>query len=96
MPFQQNRLSVDEGVDLIQHDYGVPLSREGLVDICESGWAPCHLDGRGAWTIDAGEFTTRDVTHDLMQRIARLATERQEAEETMEEPPAGAEAEENI
>jgi hypothetical protein len=93
MPSQHIRLTVDQSVDLIQNRYGLPLSHEGLVDVCEGGWTPCRLDSQGGWTIDSGELAARDVAHDLMQQIARLASERQAAEDAMLEPPAGAEAE---
>jgi hypothetical protein len=90
------RLTVDEGVDYINHTHGVPLSPEVLVDICESGWDPCRLDRQGDWTIDQDAVSGEDRARELVRRVARLASERQDAEDVMEEPPAGAEAEEDI
>ncbi len=96
MPAQEDRLTVDEGVDYLTTTTGVPLSPEVLVDICESGWDPCRLDREQGWTIAAGDISGEDTARQLMERIARLASEREDAAEAMVEPPAGAEGDEDI
>ena len=96
MPNEQGRLSIDEGVDLINHAHGLRLTRDVLVDICESGWDPCRLDEHGDWAVDAAGVSGEDAARELMERIARLASERQDAADVMGRPPAGAEAEQSI
>ncbi len=96
MPHDEQRLSVDQGVDLIDHAHGLPLSREVLVDICESGWHACRHEGQSGWTIDAAGASGDGAARELMERVARLASERQDAEESMLEQPEGAEADEDI
>lgn len=92
----EHRLTLDQGVDLIDQAHGLHLSPEVLADICESGWEPCRLDGRGMWAVDAAGVSGESTARELMARIARLASERQDAADVMDEPPAGAEAAQSI
>ena len=96
MPEEQARLTIDEGVELINHAHGLQLSREVLVDICESGWEHCRRNEQGDWTVDAAGVSDENAARGLMERVARLASERQEAADVMDDPPAGAEAEQNV
>ena len=96
MPGEHRRLSVDEGVDLINQQHGLPLTHEVLVDICESGWDACRHEHQGDWSIDGTEASEEAAARVLMERVARLASERQDAGDAMLEPPAGAEAGEDI
>gem|GEM_PF-2458477 len=92
----EHRLTLDQGVDLIDHAHGLHLSPEVLADICESGWEPCRVDGRGGWAVDAAGVSRENAARELMVRIARLASERQDAADVMDEPPAGDEAAQSV
>jgi hypothetical protein len=94
--YEQHNVSVDEGADFIRRQYGLPLSREGLLEVCDSGWDACHFDDQGRWTIDPGGLASTDAARELADRIERLAADRRDAADAMEEPPAGAEAGEDI
>ena len=96
MPAEQSRLSVDEGVDFINQQHGVPLTHDVLVDICESGWDACRHERKGDWSIDRSEASEEATARVLMERVARLASERQDAADAMDDPPAGAEADQGI
>jgi hypothetical protein len=93
---EQHTVSVDEGADFIRRQYGLELTREGLLEVCDSGWKACRFDDQGRWTIDPVALAGGDAPRELAQRRERLAADRQEAEDAMEEPPAGAEAAEDI
>ena len=92
MYYEKERLSVDEGAEIIQRQYGLPLTREGLLEVCDSGWPVCHFDEQGQWTIDPDELARDAVPRELAQRIERLAADRQDADGAMREPPGDAEA----
>jgi hypothetical protein len=94
--YEHHNVSVGEGADFIRRQYGLPLTREGLLEVCDSGWDACHYDEQGRWTIAPEGLASRDAPRELADRIERLATDRQEAAGAMEEPPAGAEAGEHI
>ena len=94
MDFEQDRLSVDEAAEIIRRQFGLPLTGEGLVEVCESGWEACRFDEQGQWTVDREALSSGDAPRELVDRIERLAAERQDADGVMQEPPAGAEAEE--
>jgi hypothetical protein len=96
MADRTERLTIDEAVDRIGHEHGIRLSPEVLVDICESGWDLCRLDGGGDWSIDAARIAGEETAHDLMERVARLASERQVAADVMDDPPTGAAAGQDI
>lgn len=93
---EQHNVSVDEGADFIRRQYGLPLTRIGLLEICDDGWQACRLDGQGRWAIDPAALTADDAPRELARRVERLAGDRREAESAMTEPPAGAEAGEDI
>jgi hypothetical protein len=93
---EQHNVSVDQGAEFIQRQYGLPITRESLLEVCDSGWNACRFDEQGRWTIDPAELSNGDAPRELAQRIERLAADRQDAESAMTEPPAGAEADEDI
>ncbi|NLE21900.1 MAG: hypothetical protein GX624_03835 [Actinobacteria bacterium] len=81
------RLTVDEAVGLVDRAHGLGLSREVLVDICESGSYLCRLESQGEWSLDADKVGVEDAARELMERTARLASEREGAEDVADEPP---------
>jgi hypothetical protein len=87
--YEQHNVSVDEGADFIRRQYGLPLTRVGLLEVCDGGWAACHFDEQGRWTIDPEGLISNEAPRELAERIERLASDRQEAAGVMEEPPAG-------
>ena len=87
MADEHGRLTIDEAVGLINQAHGLDLSREVLVDICESGWDPCRLESQGEWSFDADKVSGETAARELMERVARLASERQDAADVMDEPP---------
>jgi hypothetical protein len=93
---EQHDVSVDQGAEFIQRQYGLPLTREGLLEVCDDGWAACRYDDQGRWHIDPAGLAGGDAPRELAQRIEKLAAERQDAERAMTEPPGGAEADEGI
>lgn len=93
---EQHNVGVDEGADFIRRQYGLPLTREGLLEICDDGWRACRMDEQGRWEIDPEGLAGGDAPRELAQRIERLAADRQEATGAMEEPPSGAEADTGI
>jgi hypothetical protein len=74
--FEQHNVSVDAGADFIQRQYGLPLTREGLLEVCDEGWTACHFDDQGRWTIDPAELASGDAPRELAARIERLAADR--------------------
>jgi len=92
--YEQHNVSVDEGADFIRRQYGLPLTRVGLLEVCDGGWAACHFDDQGRWTIDPEGLISNEAPRELAERIKRLASDRQEAAGVMEEPPAGAQGSE--
>jgi hypothetical protein len=93
---EQHNVSVDEGADFIRRQFGLPLTREGLLEVCDDGWQACRLDEQGRWEIDPAGLIEGDVSRHLAQRIEKLAADRQDAADIMTEPPGGAEAGEDI
>jgi hypothetical protein len=91
---EQHNVSVDAGADFIQRQYGLPLTRVGLLEVCDAGWPACHFDDQGRWTIDPEGLISSEAPRELAERIERLASDRQEAAGAMEEPPAGPEGSE--
>jgi hypothetical protein len=94
--YEQHNVDVDHGADFIRRQYGLPLNREGLIEVCDSGWDACRFDEQGRWMIDPEGLISGDAPRELARRIERLAADRQEAEGAMEEPPGGPEASEGV
>lgn len=92
MAYEQHNVGVDQGADFIRRQYGLPLTREGLIEVCDSGWEACRFDDQGRWMIDPEGLTGGDAPRELARRIERLAADRQDARGAMEEPPGGREA----
>jgi hypothetical protein len=92
MSYEQHNVGVDQGADFIRRQYGLPLTRESLLEVCDSGWEACRFDEQGRWTIDPEGLISGDAPRELAQRIRRLAADRQDAEGAMDEPPGGQEA----
>jgi hypothetical protein len=87
--YEQHNVSVDEGADFIRRQYGLPLSRDGLLEVCDSGWDACRYDDQGRWTIAPEGLSSTDAPRELADRIERLAADRQDAAAAMTEPPSG-------
>jgi hypothetical protein len=96
MSYEQHSVGVDQGADFIRRQYGLPLTRESLLEVCDSGWEACRFDDQGRWTIDPEGLISGDAPRELARRIERLAADRQDAQGAMEAPPGGREAGEDI
>jgi hypothetical protein len=94
--YEQHNVSVGQGADFIRRQYGLPLTREGLLEICDSGWQACRFDDQGRWMIDPEGLVDGDAPRELARHIERLAAERSDVQDMMEEPPGGREAGEGI
>jgi hypothetical protein len=90
--YEQHNVSVDQGADFIRRQYGLPLTRESLLEICDSGWQACRFDDQGRWTIDPEGLIGEDAPRELARRIVSLAADRTDVHDMMEEPPGGREA----
>ena len=89
MSYEQHNVGVDQGADFIRRQYGLPLTRESLLEVCDSGWEACRFDEQGRWTIDPEGLISGDAPRELAQRIQRLAADRRTRRGRWRSRPAG-------